>query len=87
LGEVSTAKWRRVSGLFRETAESHTFCQGSLIRRKNTNEDAKVVKCFFENGVAIYEVQIPLNRYGWQMGAVTASWEDRETEPSQNESL
>jgi hypothetical protein len=66
---------------------SHTSCQGSLIRCKITNEDAKVVKCFFENGVAMYEVQISLNRYGWQMGAVTAFWEDRATEPSQNESM
>jgi hypothetical protein len=66
---------------------SHTFCQDSLIRRKNTNEDAKVVQCFFENGVAMYEVQISPNRYGGQMSAVTAFWEDSETEPSQNESL
>jgi hypothetical protein len=66
---------------------NHRFAEGDLVRNKTTKEDGKVVKLFENLGTAMYTVNVPLNRFGWETGAVIAFWPDMELNATQNEFL
>ncbi|MGA3055924.1 MAG: hypothetical protein ABSD63_17090 [Candidatus Korobacteraceae bacterium] len=66
----------------------HRFSTGSLVRNKKTNEDAKVLKTYVANNIAMYEVAVPRDSMGWELGTDrVAHWEDGDLEVSQNKFL
>ena len=66
----------------------HRFSIGSLVRHKETNEDAKVLRTFVQSGIPMYEVKIPVDQTSWQMGTkVVTEWKDSDLVASQNEGL
>ena len=63
------------------------FRENDLISNKRSKEDGKVLRCLLECNQVIYEVAVPLNRYGWEAGAVKALWADSEVQLASNTQL
>lgn len=68
---------------------AHRFSAGDWLRHKQTNESGCVKSCYILQNVQVYEVSIPIDPTGtsWELGAVSATWEEGDLEMSNEKHL
>jgi len=66
------------------------FSVGDIVRNNQTNEDGKIDRVSIEDAWTIkYEVHIPMDEFGWELGTREAGviWDESEVSASPNELL
>lgn len=67
----------------------HRFAVKNWVQNKMTTEDGQVKRLYELNGIAMYEVSVPIDptRTSWVLGAELANWADDEVQPSTSKTL
>ena len=63
------------------------FRQRDLVYNRNTKEDGAIRKVYETNGVAMYEVAVPMHGDGWVPGFYISDWAEDVLRLSDNEHL
>ena len=58
-----------------------------LVYNRDTNEDGLIRRTYEINGVAKYEVAVPLAKDSWGAGYCISDWAENVLQPSSNERL